>query len=318
MKTIQRIISLLPLCAIAAGCTNSEPEAGMKAKEGDFHVMMSVLPAGSHSADGSSTSVGTEDERAFDDDHIYFATYKRPAAGTSSYNGDYLTFIKDGNTLNNTGSGSVEAAYYTPNWGPSVAARLKKDDYKDGFAVGFFSVPANAVSTTFTVQSKTLNNIADIVLKWPASTAEGSTAWAPNKTNGNHIPLGGVVDVTAEYMKNYNENIYTGLSPFPLPNVKPMRAMAKVVIEDPDGLIAKAEMYTASNGCLLAAPNQLFGTDLSLVQPKLPTSRTFFTQQLTAPNGSETEGGNSIATYTFYSYEQSFRSPVAGTSDLTA
>ncbi|MDE5974921.1 MAG: hypothetical protein K2G69_00065 [Muribaculaceae bacterium] len=308
MKTIQRIISLLPLCAIAAGCTNSEPEAGMKAKEGDFHVMMSVLPSSSQTAgSGISSSVGEDAERAFDENRLYFATYKLPVSGTT-YNGEYMTFLKDGATLNNSGENSVDADYFVPNWGPSVTARLPMADYKNGFAVAVFSVPANTAAAGFTVKDKNLGEEGNFTLKWPGKAAD-NYVWTPSEekvgNDYNHIPMAGIVEVSADYMKGYNPNVYTGLSPFGLPDIRPLRAMAKVIIEDPEGLISKLEMKTPTTGMLI--PNPVEWIRSGHVNPRMTSSRSFVTQTLTAPNGQNEEGTDC---YVLYSYEQSFRTPV--------
>ncbi|MDE5874485.1 MAG: hypothetical protein K2H15_02465, partial [Muribaculaceae bacterium] len=145
MKTLRNTIALLPLLTLAAACSDSDPAAIPAPVEGDFHVMMSVLPSGSTTT-GSGSDAGTDAERAFDEKHIYFATYDPSTWAVKDW-------LMDGNStsVNN----EVEAAYFTPTWGPSIAARLRKEaadgkpGYSGGFAVGFFSVPAN-VKTSFT------------------------------------------------------------------------------------------------------------------------------------------------------------------------
>lgn len=301
------LMALVPLLGIACSCSTdkgSEPDSPEGGKT-PMHVMTSILPSSGETPDGT-VAVDAQAERAFNQNRLYFATYNLTDPwGIKDY-------IMDGQTLNN-GEGGVAAHYFVPNWGPSVAMRLDTEQYENGFAVAMFSVPENVSSSSFSIQGKNLKDGA-FKINWPVGVDANNVCkkvWVPeipdpedNTKTTDFIPMAGIVHVTKEYLKKYNRNVYTGDSPFELPKIQPIRAMAKIVIEDPENLIKTAEITCPDKGILFPGPAYWIDGTLATMPPNQADDAQMITQRLTQPNVTKSDGTKA---FVFYSYERSFR-----------
>ncbi|MDE6792254.1 MAG: hypothetical protein K2J48_04140 [Muribaculaceae bacterium] len=278
----------MPLCILAASCSSdnaSEPNA----EEGSFNIQLSVLPT---RAEGSDAQVKNVDEYAFEASRIHFGAY--------SSTGKLKHFLYAGGTLND----EVNAVYYEANWGHTVSARLPKSTCKDGFAMAFYSVP-NGMTGNDSFAMNDLDNNDFRLLTWPGSAANKNVWPDPASNAKHHIPMAGLCNITAAYMKDYNPNVYTGITSFRLPDIQPERAMAKVVIGDPEGVIGSVTLKTPDRGYL--SPEHTAWIAGGIVPPAVPDGMKIIDQTLDAPNGTvKDDNGAEIPAFIFYTFEQSF------------
>ncbi|MDE7442236.1 MAG: hypothetical protein K2M69_08735 [Muribaculaceae bacterium] len=288
MKKIFKLSALLPVMALAAGC--SDKDLQNERLEGDFDVIMSIRTDGTR-ADGE-----TDPFDALDANRLYFATYD------ISGNGNQKDWLYEGGTLNNT----LSTVYFTPWWGPSISAKFEKEAYKNGFFTGVFSVPSYA-NADFKIQGKNFADMTNLTLKWPQSVMPGGSlpAWTP--ASEKDFPMAGIAKVDADFMAGYLEHIHYN-SPLNLPTTEMVRAMAKIVIVDEveGGIIGKVELESLLTGYLTPQPASWFnGTAL----PYSPSANdNTFTQWLDASNS--TVDGRPA--YEFYCFERDFTGVKAG------
>lgn len=279
----------MPLCVMAAACSSdkaSEPNA----EEGSFNISLSVLPT--RAAGDSEAQLSNVDEYGLDENHIHFGAY--------SSVGKLKHFLYSGGELND----EVDAVYYQANWGHTVSARLPKSTCKDGFAMAFYSVPQGMKGNdNFTMADLEDNDYR--LLTWPGTEATQNVWPDPTKTAKQHIPMAGLCNITAEYMKDYNPNVYNGVTSFRLPDIQPERAVAKIVIGDPDGVIGSVTLKTPDRGYV--SPSGADWIAGGIIPPAVPEGMTLIDQTLTAPNGTvKDEYGATIPAFIFYTFEQSF------------
>ena len=282
MKKIFKLSALIPVMALAAGC--SDKDLPNDRLEGDFDVIMSLR----------TDATRAEEEfnfNAIDEDRLYFGTYD------ISGNGTLKDWLYEGGNLNTARS----AIYFTPWWGPSVSAKFDKDPYKNGFFTGVFHVPSKA-NPDFKLQGLNMGSEAFQTIKWPKSVEPGGTlpAWKP--TSDKDFPMAGIAKVDKDFMDGYLDHIHYN-SPLNLPTTEMVRAMAKIVIVDevPDGgIIGTAELESLLTGYLTPKPAEWFaGTPL----PNSPAAdNNTFTQTLSSSN--ETVDGKPA--YVFYTFEREF------------
>lgn len=278
----------MPLCVMAASCS-SDKASEPKAEEGSFNIELSVLPT---RAAGSETKVENIDEYAFDANHIHFGAYS--TAGKLKHS------IYAAGVLDN----EVKAVYYEANWGHTVSARLPKSTCENGFAMAFYSVPDGMRANGDFAMADLADNDSRL-LKWPGTDATQNVWPDPASTAKHQIPMAGLCNITAQYMKDYNPNVYNGVTSFRLPNINPERAMAKIVIGDPDDIIGSVTVKTPDRGYLSPEAADWLGN--GIVHPAVPDGMQLIEQTLTAPNGKvKDSSGAEVKAFIFYTFEQSF------------
>lgn len=293
MKKILKLSALLPVMALAAGC--SDKDVADPRLEGDFDVIMSIR--------GENTRADEFDFSSIDESRLFFGTYDIAGSGTLS--GTLKDWLYEAGTLNDAKS----TVYFTPWWGPSVSAKLKKTDYANGFFTGIFHVPAYA-NADFKLQGRNFSDASNITLKWPQTVAKGEfiKAWAP--TSDKDFPMAGVAKVDKDFMDGYLEHIHYN-SPLNLPTTEMHRAMAKIVIVDEvaGGIIGKVELESLLTGYLVCEkPEDWFNHTTPL--PSSPdTADNTFTQYLDSSDAKTVDGK---PTYEFYTFERDFTGVKAG------
>lgn len=306
MKKIFILPGLAAALVVFAGC--SSERLAPASVGGDLDVVMSMQVAGSETR---ATQIGSEDgtpaENAINNGRLFFGTYETDGTGLK---------LKDALYEAGTSNAAVNAQFFIPSWGPSVAARLPRDDkdgktgYKNGFYTAAFSVPA-AMNATTTMSG--LGDASFTTLAWPGS---GNTAWAPGGNTDNNIPMAGIGVVSAQYLSDYyNETVY-GETPLRLPDIHMLRAMAKIVIEDPDGIISEVSLKSLDKGSLVPDVETWkasLTSSSTTVRPVTASGAAEFTQVIDTPNGT---GGRQ---FVFYTFERSFYNAagtaVAGATD---
>ncbi|MDE7464836.1 MAG: hypothetical protein K2M59_00210 [Muribaculaceae bacterium] len=278
MKKIMRLSAVLPVALFIAGCS-SDKEQPVAPLEGDFDVVMTVVP--SEAETRASTQVGSDAENRINNNRLFFGTFE---AGGVLKHPLYEAGDKNAN---------VKAHFFIPSWGPSVAAKLPKEDYKNGFYTAAFSIPEKMNGT------KKLNNLNDAAfttLSWPDKTI----IWTPGgEDEDNNIPMAAVNHITAQYMEEYyNSLVYDDNNPLRLPELKLTRAMAKVIVEDVDGIIQNITLTSKDKGSILPNIDDLLN-GAAIVRPVTAAGATDMKQTISAT-------GVAGAVYVFYAFEQSF------------
>lgn len=277
MKKIFRLSAVLPLALIIAGCS-SDKEQPVAPLEGDFDVVMSVLPSDAETR-ATKEQLGNKAENYIQNDRLFFGTYN--SDGT----------LKDAIYEAGEKNAAVKAHFFIPWWGPSVAAKLPKEDYKDGFYTASFSIPKKMNGGT---SLKSFNDAAFATLTWP----DKNTVWTPDTLNDNYIPMAALNQITAEYMsKYYNGHVYDDNNPLRLPDLKLTRALAKIVIEDVDGIIKSATLRSPDKGSLVPDVATWMNS-ASITKPVTAPGATWFDQTLESPNVDDK--------YVFYTFESTF------------
>lgn len=292
MKKIFKLSALLPVMALAAGC--SDKDISDPRLEGDFDVIMSLRTDATRAEDDEEEKVNPYD--VLDESRLFFGTYNIDGSGALK------DWLYEKGTLNSDRS----AVYFTPWWGPSVSAKFKKADYANGFFTGIFYVPEYA-NKDFKIQGKNFADMANLTIKWPRSVEAGGQlpAWAP--ASDKDFPMAGIATVDKDIMDGYIDHIHYN-SPLNLPVTEMHRAMAKIVIVDEveNGIIGKVELESLLTGYLTPQPASWFnGTPL----PYSPAAaNNTFTQTLSTSNAT-VEGKPA---YEFYCFERDFTDVKAG------
>lgn len=286
MNKFIKFSAALPLLVLSGACSSDKetPEAPL---EGEFSVIMSIG--------------GTAPTRAADPE-VASLQKKQLAFATYNADGTLKEMIFNGPDSEKANA-DLRAYYFLPNWGPAVAAHLKKEDYKDGFTTAAFNVPAVMRSKTFALAN--MDNADMNTLVWPGRAADGFV-WNPYSEEGvNNMPMAGRTAVSATTMKQYNEEIYSARNAMRLPDVKMTRALAKIVIVDADGIIEKVEMDTPQYGCICPEPTGWMKED-DIIRPNVSAVSTTIKQTLSTSNATVTYNGAACPAYEFYSFESSF------------
>ena len=219
-------------------------------------------------------------------------------------------------------------------WGPTFSFTLNKEthtEYASDFYIAAFSIPEMAKSGDF--QTIPGNVLSDPRLKLDDSLKD--KVWTlesdlENLTDGSVlIPMAGCERITTEWLEaTYNRDIY-GVAPLQLPAIRMTRAMAKIVIEDLDGIITSATCTHNAGGRLF--PHALEGTntgissiwwskdfnDIPAAFPNVDENLALNTQIKTAPDIAATEANEATgdpakpAKYIFYAYEHDFTGKAA-------
>lgn len=292
MKKIFRISMALPVVLLLAGCSSEEAPAPVQNPEqldGYYDVLMTVATDDTRAV-GEMT--GSAQDNAFNEKRLYFGTFNE--------DGSLKHWLYEAGNCNP--DPDLRVRYYLPSWGPTVAANLPFSGYKDKtFYVGAFSVPEKMSRPTLALAD--LGNADFNTLNWPG-TAAGNYVWTPtsDKNGTDHIPMAGVMKIETSLMSNYNSDI-NQYSPFRLPDITFTRAMAKIVIEDLDGIIETATLKTPEKGKLLPYLPSVLNTSVAML-PAEPAGGKgrLLDQKLTAP----TETVDNVKRYVFYTYEWSF------------
>ena len=292
MKKIFKLSALLPVMAMAAGCSDKGPQD--QQLEGDFDVIMSIKNDATRAGDD------TDPYSALDASRLYFATYDIGGSGNQK------DWLYEAGTLNNT----INATYFTPWWGHSVSAKFQKNDYKNGFFTGVFHVPTYA-NPDFKIQGKNFTDPSNLTIKWPQTvTAGGSiSAWIP--ASDKDFPMAGIAKVDADFMAGYLDHIHYN-SPLNLPTTELTRAMAKIVIVDEveGGIIGKVDLESLLTGYLTPQPAAWFAQGKLLPYSPAAANNTF-TQTLEVSN-STVDGSPA---YEFYCFERDFTGVAAGADE---
>ncbi|MDE6297902.1 MAG: hypothetical protein K2L89_08650 [Muribaculaceae bacterium] len=288
MKNLFKISMAMPVALLLAGCSSDDVKTP-QAIEGSYDVMMTVTTGETRAV---TSLAGTAAENAYNVNRLFFGTYDE--------NGALKHSLYEAGKCNTDPDLNVK--YYLPTWGPTIAARLSYADYKDKtFYIGAFSIPEKMSFASLNLRG--LDNADTNTLKWPGTSAN-NYVWTPtdDKNKDDHIPMAGVMKIEPSLMANYNSDI-NQVSPFRLPDITMTRAMAKIIIEDVDGIIETASLEIPEKGRLVPyLPAVLDGS--VAMQPAEPTGGTgrLLNQKLTAPS----ETVNGVKRYVFYSFERSF------------
>ena len=280
MKNIIKISAALPFLLFAAGCSDKENAPHI---EGEYDVVMTVETGSTRAV---SSLDGSAAENAISNDRLYFGTYD--AAGN----------LMHSLYENKVPNSELNVTFFTPNWGPSISVKLPRDKYQDkDFYIGALSMPTEFTEATFRLSG--LGSMPNNDLQWKGTQAN-DYVWAPNGED-KQIPMSGALLVTSQYMEeHYNESVF-GHTPMRLPDIDLTRVMAKIIIEDPEGIIESAELKTPTKGALLPHINGIF--DKTKMEPARPAGGTEYVwQKLSSPNGPEGE----TKQYIFYTFEDSF------------
>lgn len=280
----------MPLLVLAAGCSSDKDQEALNLPE-EMNVVVTIS--------GSETRAPlpiTEEVKNLQRENLNFATFYA--------DGKLKHYLFKGAT--NDANKSVSAFYFVPSWGPSVSAKLKREDYKDDFFIGCFNVPQilryNSASNPFDIAN--LDNADMTLMEWPGKEADGYV-WNPdNVANKTLMPMAGITKVTKEYMKKYNDNIYQyENTPFLLPDVDLIRALAKIVIIDRAGFIDKVEVKCPKYGALLPELNGWLNQD-AILKPVEPTGRS--QQEIVQTIKKPTRKQGEYNVYECYMFERSF------------
>lgn len=288
MKNIFKISMAMPVVLLLAACSSDDVNNPGEI-EGSYDLMMSFKTSNTRAV---SAIAGSDAENAFNEKRLFFGTYDENGALKNS-------LYEAGKCNPDT---ALRVRYYYPTWGPTIAARLPFKDYKDKvFYVGAFSIPEKMSFASLSLRG--LDNSSTNTLNWPG-TSSANYVWTPtaDKNKDDHIPMAGVVKIEPALMSKYNVDI-NQISPFRLPDVTMTRAMAKIVIEDIDGIIETATLKTPEKGRLVPYLPALLDASVPM-QPVEPVGGkgTLLNQKLTSPS----ETVNNVKRYVFYTYEWSF------------
>ena len=284
-------MTLVAMALLAGACSTEDAprrENHAPAEEGGVPMMLSVVPSTDPDATGDKQDAGTDAERAINPDHLYIATY--------SADGKLIdALLTDGKT-------SDDAVYYPDmSYGPTVIFRVANEKFassyqgKDFYVVAY-SIPENTRPDSPQFAWNDINATNNYNLKWPG--AAGSV-WAPADNNTDNIPMAGCVKVTPEAYAQAEAAVTTGH--IKLPSVPLPRAMAKVVINDVDNILAEVSLTTLDKGLLI--PDFDYWWNAGAIAPRAAASTNPLAQKLTDPNGTTSHGKGQ---YTFYAYEMDF------------
>lgn len=287
MKNIFKISLALPMALLLGACNDDVKKPS--AKEGSYDVAMTMLVDQTRAV---STVAGSEAENAYNTNRLYFGTYDA--------DGNKIHSLYEGGECNK----EVSAFYYHPNWGPTVSAKLPRDKYEGRvFYTGIFSVPKKMSFESFSLRG--LGDKTTNVLNWPG-VKSADYVWTPSTASvandmDDHIPMAGVKKIETSLMDKYNNDI-NQYSPFRLPDVVMTRAMAKIIIEDVDGIIESVTLATPEKGTLVPYLPALLDASKAM-QPVEPEGGkgNLLPQKRTTPS----ETVNGVKRYIFYSFEWS-------------
>lgn len=299
MKNIFRISMVMPVALLLAGCSSDEVNTP-QTKEGSYDVQLTVTSGGTRAV---TSLTGSAAENAFNEKRLFFGTYAE--------DGSLKHSLYEAGKCNP--DEALNVRYYLPTWGPTVAAKLPRSEYEGtDFYIGAFSIPEKMTFSSLTLRGLTNNDTN--TLKWPG-TSDKNYAWTPeaDKNGTEHIPMAGVVKVETSLMGTYNNDI-NQISPFRLPDITLTRAMAKIVIEDVDGIIETATLKTPEKGKLIPYLPAVLDSSVAM-QPAEPAGGKgmLLNQKLTQP----TETVNDVKRYVFYSYEWSMLEYAADGTTVT-
>lgn len=285
MKNSIKISLLLPVMAVAAGCSSDkDPDYDL---EGDYTVVMSMQTS-------ETRATAEELYKVIDENRIFFATYNIDMSGSAK------DWLYDGSSdASSKANSALEATYFTPSWGPSVSARLEKKSYSGGFYTGIFSVPQYANSGFTVKDKKNLGNASFQTITFP-NPANGKEVWEPS--SDKDIPMAGITKISSGFLAPYNASVHNH-SPLKLPVTNMVRSMAKIVIVDEADIISTASLESLKTGFLTPNPTAWMKGD-AVLPPYSPsaTAANLFTQKLTKSNGVV----DGKPAYIFYTFERDF------------
>lgn len=291
MNKFLKFSAALPLLVVAAGCTSDKDQEALNLPE-ELNVVVTIS--------GNETRASrplTDEVKNLQRENLNFATFDK--------NGNLKDYLFKGAT--NDANKSVSAFYFVPNWGPSVSAKLKRDQYKDDFFIGCFNIPKllrqNSASNPFDIAN--LSTPSMTLMEWPGKQAD-HYIWNPDDvTDKTLMPMAGLTKVSREYMKKYNDNIYQyENTPFQLPDIELIPALAKIMIVDNAGLIESVDVKSPKYGSLFPDLNWWLNMD-GIRKPAEPAgvAAQDVIQTLSSPTYVRADGKK---VYVFYTFEKSF------------
>ncbi len=294
MKKIFKISMSLPVVLLLAGCSSEDLHE--PSPQGSYEMQVTIS-TGTTRADGWTS--GLPEENALNENRLYIGTYSEQGF---LKHGLYQAGVVNPDTL-------LNVRYSLSAWGPTLNFRLPQKEYEgETFFIGAFSVPAQ-MSDAMT-ELKGLADDANNTLKWPVTT--DNCYWKPteDRNGSDHIPMAGLTKIDISLMEGYN-TVLEKDSPFILPDISLTRAMAKIVIEDLDGIIETVTLKTPSKGKLLPYLPSVLDSSVAM-QPVEPAGGkgTLLNQKLSSPTETVTmtvDGeSREVKRYVFYTYEWSF------------
>lgn len=281
MKTIYKFLAAMPL-AIMAGCAGEAPVL-YDTEEGEeqINMLMAVLPPALEAGEDAHTA--SEAECAYSTSNLYI--------GSFDTDGTLKDYFLDAGVEN--ADQSMKAKFFEANWGPTMSVHLQKSKYSSEFLAAAFSVPSNCGSFSF---AKLADNHASRTINWPGTS--NNYVFTPADDETNNIPMAGNVAITAEYIDD---------GYFRTPDIQMTRAMAKIIIEDPEQIIGTATLKTPNKGYLWPATSDWLSGS-STMAPAVPSGVTMYDQTLTEDKAVmvKDKNGDDVRAFVFYTYEQSF------------
>lgn len=324
------------LMLMAASCSHAEPaseEGGLSGLDQmEVPMVMSVLPetnpgAGDYDHGTQPTDLIARAECAINPADLYI--------GTFTPDGELIDVLYNGGIPGN-GNPTGTVFFDHATWGPTISFTLNKEthnEYNSDFYIAAFAVPEIDDNPAFDI---TRNTLTEPGLTFPSALV-GKTWTEEDITNlGNgtshaFIPMAGCQLITNTWLEaTYNRDIY-GVAPLQLPSILMTRAVAKIVIEDLDGIIISATCKYNSKGNLF--PHTIdnhpgkFGwwskefQDTPPAIPNIPLSLTESdksTPTLTSANASrqnETDDTKTVNQFIFYAFEHDFKEKDATASE---
>lgn len=285
-----------PLFAMAlasgvASCSSaSEEEPDFKVDPEGMHLEIVVSMPGESFSRASSDAAGTLAERIIDTNRLYIASYNEK--------GELISQIFPAPELKaNEKEPSVSCDLY-PNqtWGPTIAVHFNKEEkekHMKGFRLVAYMMPKEHYANEDFPYNFNPTDPTRFVLKMPGYDAK--TLWAPSEKveDGHQIPMVGMVKVTEEVLNKYDAFVHR-FSPFRLPEIPMMRAMAKIEVNDPDDFIESAEFQLTKEGYVLPAKSMWWDNGKKAVAAPKYDSRNWI------------KGEKKDHKFVFYCYETAF------------
>lgn len=275
---------------LMASCA-SEPEVEPQAPlTSDLNLMLSLGTENSGTQGPSSAPMAAP---SAGNNGIYYATYRNNRLLDEIYRGG-STFETELNPI----------FWTNPNTGlPSVAVRLPKENYNSDFDIAAFSVPTKMQLEPEFVSGDFKEKDEAFQISWPKTASP--YYWAPaNESDPFSVPMAGVKHIDASWLRtNYDDEVHA-MSPFSLPKIPMVRAIAKIVIIDYDNILKEVSVKTPETGYLLPNLNDWTGGSEVFINPNVPATNKDHPQNVKEEDAKTNADGKKE--YVFYSFERSF------------
>lgn len=280
---------------LMTGCATEVLRMDDEDEGNNVKMLMAVLPPAADPPGGSDP--GSDAECAYSKSALYI--------GSFDTDGTYKEYFLRAGVENP--DQAMNAKFFDASWGPTMSVHLNTTKYPTAFIAAAFSVPTKCGSFSFASLSDTH---ASRTINWPGSGT--NNVFTPADDEVNNIPMAGVITVTEGYIdEGYKRT----------PDIEMTRAMAKIVIEDPEQIIQSATLKTPDKGYLW--PNTSDFLDGVGTDPTAPSNMTLLDQTLTEKVTVKDKNGDDVQAFVFYTYEQYFlnkaaNDPARGVITLTA